>query len=225
MNFRILSVLLLIIISTNYSFENKIIAIIGDTALTSFDINQMKGFELAISGNKISSEEALTKLINNASLLTFADNYPDYYMSEAELRKSINTLTNNPADPGAQERKNVLMKYENIYRLFLRADKVKKGLIGGNIHIRAEMNHPIPPNEIKDFYTKNKERFTDSPYPKLDLIIFAVETSPKWTLSDLEHTEDQLNKLSARLDSSSDTEKIRKEFSKTLKFTSYSGRT
>ncbi|MGL4561797.1 MAG: hypothetical protein ACRCV0_05880 [Brevinema sp.] len=208
-----------------YSFDNQIIVSVGDIAITSFDLKQMQGFDESISRQKISPENALKKLINTASLLVIADQYPEYYMDETELRKNINTLTNNSSDPSAKARRNVFIKYESIYRMFLRADKVRKGLIAGNIQIRNIMNQPIPPKEIKAFYNKNKAQLTDSPYPKLDLLLFAVETTPRLSLSDLEEIEKNLQSLANKLNSSSNEEQIRKEFGKKLKFTSYSGRT
>ncbi|MGL4393798.1 MAG: hypothetical protein ACRCS8_01025 [Brevinema sp.] len=224
MRVRILSLLLIFSASMIHSFENKIVTIVGDIAITTYDIDQMRGFEKLTTGSSMTSSAALTRLINMASLLTLAQSYPDYAMSEVELRKSINTLTNT-SDGSAKQRIEVLNKYESIYRMYLRADKVKKNLIGGNLQIRTAMNENLSENQMKAFYNQNKANFKDSPYPKLDLIVFGVEISPKWTLSDLENVESELARLAKTLDSSNNVSRIRRDFGKSLRFTAYSGRT
>lgn len=202
---------------------NKVVASVGSIAITSYDIQKLREFDAIATGKKPSSQEALTKLITMSSLLVLSESYPEYYMDEAELRKQINNITNN-SDPTSKQRAELYNKYSSLYRMVLRSDKVKRGLMYGNAKIKADVAQPIPARESKNFYNKNKKQFKDSPFPKLDLIIFAVESSSKWGLSTLELVEKQMAEIAMDLDSSSDFKALKRQHPK-LKFTSFSGRT
>lgn len=226
MKSKIILIGLLIISFKIYSqSNNKIVVSVGNIALTSYDIDQMKKFDSIISGQKVSSSEALTKLINMSALILIAMNQPEYYMDESELRKNINSITNNAADPTAKQRQEIYEQYPYIYRMFLRSDKVKKGLMAGNLQIRNEMNKPIPKNEVQKFYNENKNNLKDSPYPKLELVVFGTEVSPQADLAELENIELVMQQVAEKLNTTSDPSIIKKEFGKKVKFTSYSGRT
>ncbi len=203
---------------------NQIIVSVGSIAITSFDIQQMRDFEAEIMGKRPSTDEALEKLISMSSLLIIAENYPEYYMDEAELRKTINSLTNNPSDPTSEQRKAVYEKYSEMYRMAIRSDKVKRGMMYTDIRVKETVNKPIPDSESRAFYNKNKSQFMDSPFPKFDLMIFAVESNPKWTLTELGTVEEQMQALAEDLNTSSDYNALRRKYS-SLRFTSYSGRT
>ncbi len=203
---------------------NQLVASVGSIAITSYDVQQMRDFEAEIMNKRPTANEALEKLISMSALLVIAENYSEYYMDEAELRKNINSLTNNPSDPTSEQRKIVYEKYSEMYRMAIRSDKVKRGMMYSDIRVKESINKPIPDREARDFYNKNKEMFMDSPYPKFDLMIFAVESNPKWTLSELGAVEDSMQELAKDLDSSSDYNALRRKYS-SLRFTAYSGRT
>ncbi|MGL5956141.1 MAG: hypothetical protein ACRC0X_05995 [Brevinema sp.] len=203
---------------------NQIIVSVGDIAITSYDIQQMRDFEEKISQKRPTANDALEKLISMAALLVVAESYPEYYMDETELRKNINAMTNNPSDPNSEQRKKLYEDHSEVYRMTLRSDKVKRGMMFNDLKVKETINKPIPLRESQNFYNQNKALFKDSPFPKFDLIIFAVESSPKWTLSELSTIEEQMQKLANDLNTSSDYNALRRKYS-SLKFTSFSGRT
>jgi len=203
---------------------NKVVASIGSIAITTYDIQMLRDFDAIATGERSTPNESLTKLITMSSLLVLSESSPEYYMDESELRKQINNITNNPSDPVSKQREELYKKFSSIYRMVLRSDKVKRGLMYSNIEIKNHISQPIPINESQSFYHKNKKQFKDSPFPKIDLIIFAVESSSKWGLSELESIEKQMAELAIDLDTSSDYRALKRKYSK-LRFASYSGRT
>lgn len=223
-NYLLVVFFLLIPFVVQTAVINQIIASVGNIAITSFDIQQMRSFEEKISQKRPSSSEALTKLINMTSLLIIAEDSPEYYMDESELRKTINSMTNNPSDPNNEQRKQLYNTYSSLYRMMIRSDKVKRSLMFNNVNIKAEVNQPINVQESRNFYNKNKQQFKDSPFPKFDLTIFAVEASPRWSLSELTEVEEQMAQLAKALDTSNDFDALKKQFS-SLRFTPYSGNT
>ncbi len=203
---------------------NQLIVSVGNIAITSFDIQQMRDFEAAIMNKRPSANEALEKLISMSALLIVAENYSEYYMDEAELRKNINNLTNNSSDPNSKQRKEIYEKYSEMYRMAIRSDKVKRGMMYSDIRVKETINKPISPTEARTFYNQNKSMFMDSPFPKFDVIVFAVESNPRWSLSELSTVEENMQLLAKDLDNSSDFNALRRKYP-SLKFTSYSGRT
>ena len=211
-------------INTPAAVVNQIIVSVGSIAITSFDIARMRDFEAIIAQKRPTSNEALEKLITLSSLLVIAENNSDYYMDEVELRKQIGTMTNNPSDPNSPQRKKLYEDYSDLYRMLIRSDKVKKGLMFGDVHVKAEINKPIPIGESKSFYNKNKAQFKDSPFPKFNLIIFAVAASDKWTLTELSEVETKMQALAKDLDTSNNFNALKKKYS-SLRFTAFSGAT
>ncbi|MGL4676733.1 MAG: hypothetical protein ACRCWI_03595 [Brevinema sp.] len=203
---------------------NQVIVSVGDIAITSYDIQQMQDFEGKLVPTRPTANEALEKLISMAALLVVAESSSEYYMSEAELRNNIAATTNNPSDPSSEQRKKLYEDHSEIYRMTLRADKVKRGMIFTDLNVKSEINTPISLQESQKFYNQNRALFKDAPYPKFDLIVFAVEISPKWSLSELTTVEEQMQQLANDLNTSSDYNKLRRKYS-SLKFTSFSGRT
>lgn len=200
------------------------VATVGDIAITSYDIQQMRDFQQITTGKRPSANAALEQLIMMSSLLVLAENSPEYYMDEIEFRKTINNLTNNPSQPGAKQRADLYNKFPDIYGMNVKTDKVKRGMIFGDAHIKAAINTPITDKEKMNFYKQYKAELKDSPFPKMDLIIFAVEASSKLSLSQLSDIETQMANLATDLNTSSDFNAMRRKYS-SLKFTKYSGRT
>ncbi|MGL4367448.1 MAG: hypothetical protein ACRCTQ_04115 [Brevinemataceae bacterium] len=221
---KLLLVILFFPLTIYSQVVNEVIASVGDIAITSYDIQRMRDFDSVITGKKTSSEEALHKLITMSSLLIISEQKPEYYMDEAELRRLVKNITNNSTDPAQEQKIELYNKYPDLYRLLLRTDKVKRGLMYGDPFIKQETSAPIPPKEAEDFYRKNKSLFKDSPFPKLDLIIFAVESSPKWKLSELENVENKMQELARDLDASNNFNTLKRKYN-SLRFTSYSGAT
>lgn len=224
---KFISTLLFLFLFINHSYSavvNQVIVSVGDIAITSFDIQKMRDFDAVISQKKPSAKEALEKLISMASLLVIAEDYPEYYMDEAELRKAINNITNVSSDPTSGQRKKLYEEYSSLYRMTLRAEKVKGRLMYSDIKIKNVVTQPIPLKESQSFYNKNKNQFKDSPFPKFDLIIFAVESSPRWSLDELSKVEEKMAQLALDLDTSDDFKALKKKYS-SLSFTQYSGRT
>lgn len=203
---------------------NQLIASVGHIAITSYDIQQMREFQFKIAQKRPSAAEALELLITMSALLVLSEENTEYYMDEVELRKTINTMTNDPADPNSKQRKKIYEDHSEIYRMTMRADKAKRSMMFGDVKIKDKINRPISPKEAQQFYKKHKNQFKDSPFPKFDVIIFAVESSPRWTLAELSEVEEKMQNLAKDLDTSSDFNAMRKKYS-SLKFTSYSGRT
>ncbi len=203
---------------------NQIVASVGKIAITSYDVQQLRDFDQKVTGKRPSANDALERLISMAALLSLSENNPDYYMDEIELRKTINSITNNPTDPTTEQRKKIYEEHSEIYRMAIRADKVKRGMMYLDLQVKQKLGDSIPAKESRDFYNKNKAAFKDSPFPKFDLIIFAVESDPKWSLSELADVETQMEEIAKCLDKSSDFNAIRRKFPK-LRLTRYSGKT
>ena len=220
----LLTVLLATPLINQAAVVNKVVVSVGRMAITTYDIDRMRAFESEISPKKPSTTEALRKLINMSSLLVIAEDSPEYYMDEAELRKHINAMTNNPSDPNVEQRKALYEKYSDLYRMVIRSDKVKRGLSMTDPQVKVTVGQPISEKESFAFYKKNKKQFVDSPFPKFNLIIFAIESSPRWSLSELSEVEGKMAQLAVDLDTSSDYNALRKKYS-SLRFTSYSGAT
>ena len=223
-NIKFIILLGTISINTPAAVMNQIVVSVGSIAITSVDITRMREFDAIISQQRPTANQALEKLITLSSLLVIAENNSEYYMDEVELRKQINTMTNNPSDPTSAQRKKLYDNYSDLYRMLIRSDKIKRQLMFGDVHIKAEINKPIALSESKAFYNNNKAVFKDSQFPKFNLIIFAVESSDKWSLSELSTVETKMQELAKDLDDSNNFNNLKKKYS-SLRFTSFSGHT
>ena len=223
--YQILMLFLLLITGAMSHAQIQTILTVGNIPITTYDIDEMKQFLEATSGGRKSTPaDALEALLYQNSLVVIGVDNPAYNMTESEFRRTLAYITNSSSQEGADQRREIYEKFPEMFRLALRSDKTKRALMYGDTKVREIVNVPTSEKEKQDFYNKNKKDMKDSPFPKVNVLVFATEISDRLSLSQLSELEEDMKKLSQDLNTSSDFNALRRKYNK-IRFTKYSGET
>ena len=222
---RLMMIFLLLLSGTISYAQIQTILTVGNIPITTYDIDEMKQFlEATSGGRKVTPTEALEALLYQSSLVVIGTDNPTYNMTESEFRRTLSYITNSSSQEGADQRREIYEKFPEMFRLALRSDKTKRALMYGEPKVREVVNVPTSEKEKQDFYNKNKKDMKDSPFPKVNILVFATEISDKLSLSQLSELEEDMQKLAQDLNTSSDFNALRRKYSK-IRLTKYSGET
>ncbi|MGL5722400.1 MAG: hypothetical protein ACRCY4_08375 [Brevinema sp.] len=223
--YQLMMIVLLLLSGTMSYAQIQTILSVGNIPITTYDIDEMKQFlEATSGGRKSTTTEALEALLYQSSLVVIGADNPAYNMTESEFRRTLSYITNSSSQEGADQRREIYEKFPEIFRLAIRSDKTKRALMYGDPKVREVVNVPTSEKEKQDFYNKNKKDMKDSPFPKVNILVFATEISDRLTLSQLSELEEDMQKLGQDLNTSSDYNALRRKYNK-IRFTRYSGET
>ncbi|MGL5720854.1 MAG: hypothetical protein ACRCY4_00415 [Brevinema sp.] len=223
--YQLMMVFLLLFSGTMSYAQIQTILTVGNIPITTYDVEEMRQFlEATSGGRKSTTAESLEALLYQSSLVVIGADNPAYNMSESEFRRTLSYITNSSSQEGADQRREIYEKFPEIFRLAIRSDKTKRALMYGEPRIREVINVPTSEKEKRDFYNKNKKDMKDSPFPKLNVLVFATEVTDRFSLSQLNELEEDMQKLAQDLNTSSDYNALRRKYNK-IRFTRYSGET
>ncbi len=200
---------------------DSIVANVGKYSISKYDLQRMGEF-LQISK---STNNAFIELLSSYALFTAVETDPEIIYRNNEVDNFITSLTNstNSNDPSFKMRQQLFHDYPGEYTIEIKRNTMTRSLGFYKTNFKAMSDQPIPDNELKDFYAKNKKYFTDP--PKLDMIVVSLPQPPEADLDTLAKIENILTAITNSLYRTDDINPVLDKYRKIINFEPYSGRT
>ncbi len=207
---------------------NKVVASVGDFAITSYDVESMRKFMQVYTGNATNVKiEPFKELLYIYSLEQIVKDNSKIILPKDEVDKMIDKMTNLTKEERTNqmlvERAKIVDQFPEELRLYLRKFQIIRTLLSVDTRLRDKSNEKIDEKEITNFYNEHKSSLIEP--PSIDIILVVAEQPSGGTLDELEKFEKTLEEIAKRLQRSNDIADLLEKYKRTIKFESYSGRT
>ncbi len=222
--------LFICLIASSISFANtfKIIASVGNNAITSYDVKNMEKFMKVYTGNATNVKiEPFKELLLIYSLEQIVSDNKKIILPKDEIDKMIEKMTNLTEEEKTNnmliERAKIVNEYPDELRLFLKKSQIIRTLLSVELKLREKANEKINESEISNFYNQHKSSLIEP--PEIDIVLIICEQPNTSSLEELEKFEKALEEIASKLKKSNDVSALLEKYKKTIKFEPFSGRT
>ncbi|MCX7821063.1 MAG: hypothetical protein N2258_05240 [Brevinematales bacterium] len=221
--------LVLLVGSISYAEPfNKVVASVGDFAITSYDVESMRKFMQVYSGNATNAKiEPFKELLYIYSLEQIVKDNKKIILPKDEIDKMIDKMTNLTKEDKTNqmlvERAKIVDQFPEELRLYLRKSQIIRTLLSVDTRLRDKANEKIDEKEITNFYNEHKSSLIEP--PSIDIVLVVCEQPSAASLDELERFEKTLEEIAKRLQKSNDISDLLEKNKKFIKFEPYSGRT
>ncbi|MGC8764779.1 MAG: hypothetical protein ACP5QT_02705 [Brevinematia bacterium] len=204
---------------------NRVVAVVGDFPITSYDIEMMEKFMRAASSNPSNKVEPFKELLFVYSLEQIVKDNKKIILPKDEIDKMIENMTNTEdmTNEMLLQRAKLINDFADEMRLQLKKGQMTRALIFYDTRLKEKANQKIDEAEISNFYRENQKAFYE--HPKIDIVLVVCKKPENLSLEELERFEKALDEIALRLKKSDDISDLLLKYKKILNYESYSGRT